>query len=609
MKKYITLLAVAFLFSSLSAMAQFYVKKTNGDIVEIDGNVEFSNDATTGDYAIGDTYSAENSISEVSEIYRMPSVFRVYSMQYDLGKDGVYVHPYDHYRVDYDDPNCINEYGNVADPDDPFWPDARIVESEPRDMVMIVVDFDLGYDSPFNHDYDPSGFISVKGLNSDLEFSGNEYNVVWTYREDIDLYAWGLTMPKEAVLIEAKTSMLTTYEGEEFVDTYDGFYIHWGAEYAGTVASTATADVDFELKSNTLFDIKSKTDRVPGYTYDNRGVYVFDNGKISYDLESCRAVDGRDRDGIAIQGDYNPGAWVMTALDPVQGGLDDTYRYFFTIKKSAGIAKYVAASNENGNKFLIELTTKDDNKEYWYYDAPIGQRSLSKVIVDNAEKGIDEEGADMLVSSVEGGVLFRYSYADGKPVFAFPGAEAGTYTDSEGDGGELVLDGLGNGTYDGVAGTYVIDETGMNVTFTYGDSSDEVTFVIYKNEGTYSKQGTTGEVSLTGTYSTDDSYSYVMRVTINEDASKADFYFENNGTVYHDEHGVNCVYDAGSKKLTLSGFVMGNPDNWANTSLRTVDFTVSDDGTYMTCTTDRIKQPNQSPSTNVNVSGTVLNKE
>lgn len=609
MKKYITLLAVAFLFSSLSAMAQFYVKKTNGDIVEIDGNVEFSNDATTGDYAIGDTYSAENSISEVSEIYRMPSVFRVYSMQYDLGKDGVYVHPYDHYRVDYDDPNCINEYGNVADPDDPFWPDARIVESEPRDMVMIVVDFDLGYDSPFNHDYDPNGFISVKGLNSDLEFSGNEYNVVWTYREDIDLYAWGLTMPKEAVLIEAKTSMLTTYEGEEFVDTYDGFYIHWGAEYAGTVASTATADVDFELKSNTLFDIKSKTDRVPGYTYDNRGVYVFDNGKISYDLESCRAVDGRDRDGIAIQGDYNPGAWVMTALDPVQGGLDDTYRYFFTIKKSAGIAKYVAASNENGNKFLIELTTKDDNKEYWYYDAPIGQRSLSKVIVDNAEKGIDEEGADMLVSSVEGGVLFRYSYADGKPVFAFPGAEAGTYTDSEGDGGELVLDGLGNGTYDGVAGTYVIDETGMNVTFTYGDSSDEVTFVIYKNEGTYSKQGTTGEVSLTGTYSTDDSYSYVMRVTINEDASKADFYFENNGTVYHDEHGVNCVYDAGAKKLTLSGFVMGNPDNWANTSLRTVDFTVSDDGTYMTCTTDRIKQPNQSPSTNVNVSGTVLNKE
>ena len=302
-----------------------------------------------------------------------------------LGKDGVYVHPYDHYRVDYDDPNCINEYGNVADPDDPFWPDARIVESEPRDMVMIVVDFDLGYDSPFNHDYDPSGFISVKGLNSDLEFSGNEYNVVWTYREDIDLYAWGLTMPKEAVLIEAKTSMLTTYEGEEFVDTYDGFYIHWGAEYAGTVASTATADVDFELKSNTLFDIKSKTDRVPGYAYDNRGVYVFDNGKISYDLESCRAVDGRDRDGIAIQGDYNPGAWVMTALDPVQGGLDDTYRYFFTIKKSAGIAKYVAASNENGNKFLIELTTKDDNKEYWYYDAPIGQRSLSKVIVDNAE--------------------------------------------------------------------------------------------------------------------------------------------------------------------------------------------------------------------------------
>ena len=54
-------------------MAQFYVKKTNGDIIEVDGKMLFSKDETTGDYAIGDRYSAENSISEVSEISRMPS--------------------------------------------------------------------------------------------------------------------------------------------------------------------------------------------------------------------------------------------------------------------------------------------------------------------------------------------------------------------------------------------------------------------------------------------------------------------------------------------------------------------------------------------------------
>ena len=604
MKKYI-LLAVAAVISCTSAFAQFVIEKTGGEQKEINSNVVFSHDEATDDYAIGEEYSEENSISNVETIYRKPWIYRVYSQQYEDGS--VYVHPYDHYRVDYDDPNCINEYGNVADPNDPFWPGARIVESKPDDVVLILVDFDLGYDNPANHGNDPTGFITVKGLDRNLEFSGSEYSVVWTYREDVGVYGWGLTMPKEAVLVEAIAKELDTYVGEEFVDTYDGFYIHWGAQYANTVASVTTPDVSLELKSNTVFTLQSGSgSRVPDYTYDNRGVYACENNVLSYDEDACKNIDGRDNDGIGVQGIYNEDAWVMTALDLEDGGLDNTYRYFFTVKKSAGITGFTAAANESGNKFLIETITPE-GKEYWYYDAPIGQRTLSRVYADFAGKALNEDGAESEITNEAGDVIFKYSYSEGKPLFTFPGREAGTYTDSKGEGGELVLDGFGEGTYDGKAGTYTIDGSGMNVTFTYNEGGEE-NFIIYPAELTYSKQGTS-EVTLDGTFTSGDEYTYIMRVTINSEANTADFYFENKGNVYNDEHGVTYVYDADAKKLVLSGFMMGNPGSWGQTDLRTIDFSVSDDGTTLTCLTDQIQHRTQGPSTCVTILGTVLNKE
>lgn len=69
MKK-IILIVSALMLVGTSAMAQFVIEKQGGQTTEVDGNVIFSQDGTTGDYAVGETYDAENSIGNVAAIYR-----------------------------------------------------------------------------------------------------------------------------------------------------------------------------------------------------------------------------------------------------------------------------------------------------------------------------------------------------------------------------------------------------------------------------------------------------------------------------------------------------------------------------------------------------------
>ncbi len=69
MKKIILLIS-AMLMTGTAAMAQFVIERTDGTSQEVEGNVTFSQDESTGDYAIGDTYQAENSIAGVASITR-----------------------------------------------------------------------------------------------------------------------------------------------------------------------------------------------------------------------------------------------------------------------------------------------------------------------------------------------------------------------------------------------------------------------------------------------------------------------------------------------------------------------------------------------------------
>ena len=322
------------------------------------------------------------------------------------------------------------------------------------------------------------------------------------------------------------------------------------------------------------------------------------DGRVVMWLGALKAIAADPWTGAGIGGfggAYAEGVAALFADGGAQGLL-----------QSANVTDYKIAANEAGGRFLIAATV-DGEREYWYYNAPGGQKTLSKVKADFAGKDIDEEGVEATVYSEDGVALFKYKYADGKPVFEYPGREAGTYTDEAGEGEDLVLDGFGEGTYGDREGTYTIDESGMNLVFTCTDNGEKITFVLYKNDGTYSKQEAQPSAGPTGTYSTDGSYSYEMRVTVNGDG-KADFYFANGGTVYYDEHGVNCVYDATAKTIVLSGFMMGIPGAWSQSSMRTVDFTVSDDGSTLTCQTAQIQHKTTGPSSCVNIGGTVLKK-
>ncbi len=525
-------------------------------------------------------------------------MFRVYRPGYkEFGeyKDAhVYVRVQNHYRVDYDDPTA-DEYGNVKDPDDPYWPDARIVESVKGDVVMFLVDFDLGYDSPAYHDNNPQEFITVTGIDS-----GVECPVSWTLDQRTGLEAWGFTMPEEDVLIEGHTTELTTYEGEEFVDTYDGYYIHWGNEFASTVQTASAADIDLELKASTLFLVNSTdTDRTPGYDYDNEGLYSYSESDsyIAFDHDSCADEQGRDKDGFGIQGQYAPEAWVVDVIDLEDGGLSENIRYFFTVKKSAGVKGFIAASNGSGSRFLIQVVTASGT-EYWYYYAPAGARSLFKVTADFSGKDINEEGAVSVVRRADDdAIVCRYSYTDGAPVFENPGSEAGTYT---GESGELVLDGLGNGTLDGKEGTYTVD---VNIiTFTSGDTA--VSLVIDRSAKTYTI--TTGIAEWTGplhyTLTTETGNGgpgtkVIMDLVLNsgeKGMAKIQVAFASpySGDLgYGSEDIINdvrsYVYDSTSGTITISNVLQGKVSGWGQ-ERRDIVLKVSEDKNSLAFTVDKL---------------------
>lgn len=533
--------------------------------------------------------------------------YRVYRQKYDDGSKTIL--SVNHLRVDHSDPDA-NEYGNVPDPDDPYWPGSYIIESVKGDVVMFDVNFDLGYDSPDFHDGNPEGFITVTGLDS-----GAGCGVYWWEDKLTGVQSWAFTMPREDVLIEAHTTPLTTFEGEEFVGDYDGYYVHYGAQYASTVEETASADVDFSLGSNTVFALQSsESDRTPGYEYDIRGIYTYDENSslVSYDPEGCKNIDGRDKDGYGISGTYDSEAWVVAVIDLDDGGLSENYRYYFSMKESAGMKNFIAASNSNGNRFLFQTETASGTS-YWYYDAT-GTRTLYKVVADFSGKNINEEGAASKINSETGETYFRYSYSDGKPEFKMLGTEAGTYTGSEGN---LVLDGFGEGTLNGKAGTYEIDETGMNLTFTYTGTSETVRLIIYKDTMTYSVNDSEDAVPPAGKFSSHECQGYinnnwiedgVMELTIDPSAGTATFYLANadGSCVFHHEQNVKYVYDPAQRKLSISGFIVANPGTWSQAN-NPIEFIISEDGNEITCVNDRIQHPTKGPAymffTNYTVGG------
>lgn len=541
--------------------------------------------------------------------YGVP-VHRVYRRYYEDGIMAIRVQ--NHYRVDYTDPTA-DEYGNVADPDDPYWPGARIVESKKGDQVMFLVDFDLGFDSPDYHGNNPEGFITVKGLDS-----GIDCPVYWTEDQLTGLEAWGFLMPAEAVLIESFTEELDTFAGEEFVGDYDGFYIPYGAACASSAESAQAADIGFRLDENTVFTLASTaSDRTDGYDYDIRGIYTWDSGTslINYDVEACRDDQGRDRDGFGITGIYDSDAWVVSVIDLEDGGLSENIRYYFSAKAEDGFSRFISAANENGNRFLFQ-TESASGTEYWYYYAS-GARLLERVSATFNGLDINEEGAGSIISDDAGQALFKYSFEDGRPVFKFKGNEAGSYSGPE---GELVLDGFGGGMLGGAEGTYTVD--GNKVVFLVG-GTEERTLLIDRSTMTYTVSESVSwdgpkNFSLVTETGTGLSSKVFFLLTIDEGAAgkakvQVRFASPYTGTIdgYGSDDLINdtqaYVYDAGSQTLTVTNVYQGKSSSWVS-ERKDLVFSVSADKTGLTCMFDRIYSTSN-PNKYVDLKGLTLTAE
>lgn len=552
------------------------------------GKPEISNTMATYNF----TFTMPEKDVTLSPVAGTP-VNRIYRQYYEDGTMTIRVQ--NHYRVDFNDPTA-DEYGNVTDPDDPYWPGAKIVESAKGETVLFLVDFALGYDSPDYHQNNPDGFITVTGL-----YTGAAVPIAWTLDPLMGLQAWGFTMPAEPVLIESKTTELSTYAGEEFVGDYDGFYIHYGVGYSSTVQTAVAPDVDFDLGANTVFNLKSSSsDRTPGYEYDIMGLYTYDEntGIIEYDFDSCRDEQGRDKDGFGISGTYGSEAWIVSVVDLEDGGLSENFRYYFSMKESAGVTGFISASNENGNRFLFQVAASAGT-QYWYYDAS-GARTLYKAEADFSGKDINEEGAVSKINDESGETLVKYSFANGVPVFMLKGAEAGTYS---GESGELVLDGFGEGSLAGTQGTYDVD--GNIVVFTDA-SSVSTTMTIDKVSHTYALIGGEGEWDgptefslITETGVGGPSNKVFITVTLDSGEKgqakiQARFFGPYNSDdpyAYGSEELINdtqaYVYDSSAETLIISNVLQGKSGAWGS-ERKDIVFEVSPDKGSLTFTIDWI---------------------
>ncbi len=628
MRKYILIIVVAML-SSITSMAQFTVEHNDGSKTEIEGNVTFSSDNTTGDFSIGDTYSEFNTVANIKALYRTP---KTYTIEAVPGEDYYYFSAPDKAKageiVEFE-AVVTDLYYKISEVafgtgegdkcelvEETLGQDSKIytfrftmpaydvslkalteqayyrIYRKGDDHSQVIMINSIAKDEDGNELVGEDGEVICQNLynstvyfdtNTEIGFdntisvtgdlTGNPVNIM---EESSPGYGdfWKFYMSAEAVTISTQSVERSAYNGKPFTGDYKGFFINT-TRYSDIYQSDGTT-MDMTLKGNTVFTVKSEDEN----NYDFKGTYTFDEavGKFDYVSEEC------DEFGLS-------GIWgedftlaIIRNIDP-EYDLPENNRFYITTKKP--VSGYTAASDQGGNRNLMQFTC-DGAVVYYLFSRD--NYSLSEVTLTyGSGSSISENG---VMATVYDGVtpIFRYEVKDNKPVFTDKGKEAGTYT---GDSGTLVLDGFGKATISDKEGTYTIE--GSVVTLTVDGIT--TTYIIDTVTGTYTITDTDvwdgdSYYEATGDFGYDgEPRKAKVSVTI-VDGNKAEF-----SSMVENEFGemkqevtvetVNYVYDAGNATLTLSQVLQGKNGAWGSERSDIV-FSVAPDKHSITFTQDRI---------------------
>ena len=309
------------------------------------------------------------------------------------------------------------------------------------------------------------GFIFAGWYTTPTFEEGSAYTEAAVISEEMSLYADYVTLPS-------------------FAGTYKGLEVYGSNNGEGTISST----VYNGQITNTLELIHGTGSRgtINFSTYDD----VANRAMVNYN-KSTVPVWIFEEEGVII---YN---YYSTNEDAVPGDMYVMFKGAETVEK---VAQAVWAS---GNERLFEINV-DGQSVIFYANKGTAtiHCGVSVTTLIGDELSVDDVYASgsfapgLVITAADGTELERYAYKNGQ-YGALDGYQ-GTYT---GDAGEMVLSGAGDVVLDGISGTYVkvgdvFEVTVANKTVTYALVEGTYTMQLDNLVGTYT--GAYGEIVVNG---------------------------------------------------------------------------------------------------------------
>lgn len=488
-------------------------------------------------------------------------------------------------------------YNPEIDPDIEHVEDREICKAMFEDEVQLTVYADPGYEFSM-----PALKGTITGKSYALSVGANDnYPVYYTF-----------VMPAEPVELTIEVWESDEYKDKEFVGTYSAFWLRTN-EYE-KLYEAAEPTMKYELKANRTYTISSSDEN----QFTGIGFYRFDEAAntFAYQYDEMKNNETTKGTNAGLGGNYTSEFTYVTVSNMAEDMPDKARTYIAAKDGESGavISDFVSASGA-GN--VILYTFKKNGTPYTYlYDKSRKYTMKEAELEFKSGSAINEDGASALVK-VAGEPLYKYDLKEGKPSLSPKGSEAGTYTGAQGD---LVLDGFGNGTFNGAEGTYVVES--LTVTFT-DNSLTTTVFTISMGNKTYTisdgdvawdgpknftatTQNNSASAEWTVSLELDyETYNSFTGQTVVHEGEARFIVSDGSGQVISDARPY--AYDAASKTITVSQVMLSDAVGSWNLKRQDLVFSISEDKNSFTFQSPALLVSYNSPSKWVNVEGLVLN--
>lgn len=377
-------------------------------------------------------------------------------------------------------------------------------------------------------------------------------------------------MPEEPVYLKAVSEELSTYEGRDFVGTYKGYELEVGS--TRLVKGHAPAPFTARLLANGSYRISStdsnQFDLAAEYTY-NESTGRFAYVPVVFDAETSLGYSVEYARDYGADGQFFDGGYAFIEISDLVTDKAENARLYLTGKEDFDVV--CAFRDAYGSQALVEVVPATGERRWFLLE---NNGALRREATVDFRRGTTIGEACEAIVSIDGTSYLKYTLADGgEPQLQDKGREAGSYV--SGDGRRLQLDGFGEASLDGVAGTYSVE--GQIVSFSDGDAVRR--FLVDIAAGTCKELSgndewdgavSYGNGAVYGVYAgSAPTYDNSVNVTIGYNLIGAEKpgYAAVSASIRHDGRYftvvADCqpyVYDAAARQLTITNVLVGLPE-------------------------------------------------